>query len=359
MKKLKLNNNKRIFVYKYLKLFFILTINIFNLIVKNKNKKKIGVIGLAHSQNIGNILLKYAISIKLCQLGLEPYIIGKKYKGNDISLLQQTTKVRIINNSFTEIKENEYDILMVNSDQTWRKWDKDFYDVAFLKFANNWNIPKLVYAASLGFDTWEFNKKDENIAKYLLKNFTAISVREINSVKLIKDHLDIKSIFVLDPTFLIDKKYYLNLIKDFKNNDDFINQNFIFVYSVTNSKILKNFLKKISKKYKIYFINTRTKNNIKKFIYGIYHCKAVITDSFHGNIFSIIFNKPFISFVYKTKGKERFNTLKTIFNLHNRIFEYNSIPNIELLERPLNLSKNLLEKLKMKSIEFLKNNLNK
>ncbi len=185
MKIINLKTCKIYYNNKYLKLFFIVIINIFNLIIKKKNKIKIGVISLAHSQNIGNILLKYAIFIKLSQLGFEPYIIGKKSSKHDISLLQQSTNVRIINTNFTEIKENEYDILMVNSDQTWRKWNKDFYDIAFLKFAYNWNIPKIIYGASLGFDTWEFTKKDENIAKYLLKNFTGISVREICSIKLI------------------------------------------------------------------------------------------------------------------------------------------------------------------------------
>ena len=346
-----------ILLNRFLKLIIILILHFFNYYnILYKYRKKIGVIGLDHSNNIGNILLKYAIYIKLIELGFDPYIIGKKIKTHNISLLQQITKVKIINDNFSEIKENEYDILMVNSDQTWRKWDNHFYDVAFLKFAENWNITKIVYGASLGFDTWKLTKIDENFAKHLLKNFTGISTREIGSIKLIKNHLGITSEFVLDPTLLIDKKYYLELIKDFKN-DVIINKSFIFVYSVTNSKILKNYLKIINKKYKIYFININVKDQIKKFIYGIYNCKAVITDSFHGTIFSIIFNKPFISFVYENYGKERFNTLKYVFNLKNRIFGYKYIPNIELLETPLNINKYLIEKLKKRSITFLKRNL--
>ena len=342
---------------RFLKLILFLSFNFIFFNVKHKYKKKIGVIGLAHSHNIGNILLKYAIFIKLTEFGFDPYIIGQRYRTHNISLLLEKTKVKIINNSFSEIKEKEYDILMVNSDQTWRKWDDYFYDIAFLKFAENWNIPKFVYGASLGLDTWEFTKADENISKYLLKNFTGISTREIGSKKLIKKYLGINSEFVLDPTLLIDKKYYLDLIKDFKN-DVIINKTFIFVYTVTNSEKFKNYIKSINTKYNIYFINARVKDQIKKFIYGIYNCKAVITDSFHGTIFSIIFNKPFISFIYKNHGKERFNTLKSIFNLENRIFGSNSIPNIKLLEEPLIINKNIIKKCKKKSIQFLKRNLN-
>jgi hypothetical protein len=123
---------------------------------------------------------------------------------------------------------------MVNSDQTWRKYnEKYFYDIAFLKFAKKWNIPKFVYAASFGMDKWNLNKKDKEIAKFLLKNFTGISVREKGSVKIVENHLGIKPIFVLDPTLLIDRKYYLKLIKNYKN-DILIDDNYIFVYTLTN-----------------------------------------------------------------------------------------------------------------------------
>ena len=183
-------------------------------------------------------------------------------------------------------------------------------------------------------------------------------MREKGSVKLIDTHLGIKPIFVLDPTLLINKKYYLNIIKNFKIDKIFDN-NFIFVYTLTNSKELNIFIKNITEKYnnKIYIIDVNVANQIEKFIYGIYKSKAVITDSFHGAIFSIIFNKPFISFVYEERGIERFNSLKEIFNLQDRIVSYNSSPDYNLLEKPLKINKNLLNYLKKKSIRFLKSNL--
>ena len=100
-----------------------------------------------------------------------------------------------------------------------------------------------------------------------------------------------------------------------------------------------------------------TKNVIEKFIYGISNCKGVITDSYHGALFSIIFKKPFISFLLGNNGIERFNTLKEEFNLSDRIFDLNSNPNINLLEKPLIINKRLLKSLKIKSIKFLKRNL--
>ena len=317
--------------------------------------------------------MKYSIFIKLSNLGFDPYIVGKKALGHNISFILKYTKIKLIENNFTEIKINDYDILMVNSDQTWRRWDSNFYDIAFLKFAEKWNKPKFVYATSLGFDKWKFTKIDENIAKYLIKNFTGISVREKGSVKLIEENLGIKPFFVLDPTLLIwqyfllinlksliNKRYYLNLIKNFKS--DFIHKQFIFVYLLRNSTIISNFIKKSSQKLNnnIFSVNINSKNQIYNFIYGIYHCKAVITDSYHGTIFSIIFQKPFISFSPEINGNERFKTLKEVFGLKERIFDYNytSFPDINLLNEPLNLNITLVNLLKKQSINYLKKNLN-
>ena len=149
----------------------------------------------------------------------------------NISFLRKFTNVRTVKN-FREVKRTDYDILIVNSDQTWRNWDNDFYDIAFLKFAKDWNIKKFVYAASLGFNSWKYTKQDEKTAKLLLNNFTGISVREKGSIKLIKEHLGYEPTFVLDPTLLIDKKYYLKLIKNYKNNEIKSNENYIFIYNV-------------------------------------------------------------------------------------------------------------------------------
>lgn len=316
--------------------------------------------------NIGNNLLKYAISIKLSELGYIPYIIGRKEsKSQNLSLIFKEIKYRLINESFNEIKKDDYDLLMVNSDQTWRNWhnkipskDPYFYDVAFLKFSQKWNLPKFVYGASLGLDYWNFNKHDDVIAKYLIKDFTGISVREKGSIDLIHNHLGIKAEYVLDPTLLINKKNYLNLIKNYKN-DIIVNNNYIVVYTLSNSPYINNFINRIKNayNYKIYFLTLKLKNAIEKFIYGISNCKGVITDSYHGTLFSIIFNKPFISFLLGDNGIERFNTLKEEFNINDRIFNLKSNPNINLLEKPLIINKRVLNSLKKKSIQFLKRNL--
>ena len=262
---------------------------IFYLLFIIKKKKKIGVIGLMHGNNIGNNLLKYAMFILLSKLGFDPCIIGILRKNTSIYFINKTINIRIIKKNFSEININDYDFLMVNSDQTWRKTDIHFYDHAFLKFAKNWNIPKFIYGTSLGFDSWVLTKKDEEIAKECLRNFSDISVREEGSINIIKKHLGIKPKLVLDPTLLIDKKYYINIIKHFKSNIN-VNDNYIFIYLLYGEKNVLDFIKKASYKlgYKINNVTKYSKNYIEKFIYGIINSKSIITDSFHGTIFSII-----------------------------------------------------------------------
>ena len=160
---------------------------------------------------------------------------------------------------------------------------------------------------------------------------------------------------------LINKKYYLKIIKNFKNDELLVN-NVLFIYLLNNKTKINNFIINTSKKlnYKIFFVTINTKNPIENFIYGIYHSKAVITDSYHGTIFSFIFNKPFISFSPENNGFERFNTLKEVFNLEKRIFDCNYISNVDIniLKKPINIYKNpILKSLKKQSLNYLKKKL--
>ncbi len=351
--------NQRINRVIYYFIIFITVIIITFLIIKFKNKKrlKIGVISVRHEINVGNNLLKYAISSILSELGFEPYIIGTHYKNKNISFIKKYTNLIIIKKNFSEIKKNDYDILMVNSDQTWNRFDNHFFDYGFLKFAEHWNIKKFVYGASLGYDYWKYNSKEDNIMKRLLKKFSGISIREKDSVDLIKQHLEITPEVVLDPTLLLDKKYYLKLIKKCRNHKVKKNDNYIFVYTLYNMKNISRFIKKASNELNYKIINYKLNNNlfIEDFIYYISHSKAVITNSFHGTVFSIIFNKPFVSFNYKAKG--RLKSLGNLLGVKNRIISNYENPEISLLVKPLYINYTLLESLKIHSINFIKKNL--
>ena len=325
-----------------------------------KRKRKVGIIGLTHHKNVGNNLLKFAIYIQLKKLGLEPYIIGKHKIDEDIRFLNRTTHPRIIKN-FNEIKKKDYDILMVNSDQTWRKWSSDFYNIAFLKFSRNWDVPKFIYGASTGLDYWPFSKEIDKIAKYLLKNFTGISFREMSTVKYAKEHLGLNSTFVLDPTMLIDKKYYMEIINNYKNNNNLSNlKDYILIYKLDKMRNMESFIKRVQYqlKYKILNIKLNDNDYIEKFLHGIFHSKAVITNSYHATLFAIIFNKPFVVFLNKYRGIERFKTIKEIYGIKDRFINILQKPNLSLLAIPLKINYTSINFYRKISIEYLKKHLN-
>ena len=342
-----------------------LTTNIiWPIISSNSKQKRIGVVSLFNLQNVGNILVKFAMFKKLEELGFNvSMIIPKYYRKIDTSFINRTINKHIImiKESFSELNEKDYDYLIVNSDQTWSFYNKKFfYDIALLKFAQNWKTKKFIYGASMGVYNWFYKKSDEELFKGLLSNFTGISFREKGTVKILEEHLGLKSVFVLDPTLLINKRYYLNAIKGYKsefNSDD----KFIFIYQLDKNPTLEKVIKDSSEKFnlKIYKLKLHNNDYMESFIYGISNCQCVITDSFHGTMFSIIFKKPFISFSNSNRGKARFDSAKEAFNIRNRIIErsgYNDI-NINLLIEPLNINETALNELKAFSIHYLKHNL--
>ena len=153
-----------------------------------------------------------------------------------------------------------------------------------------------------------------------MSNFSGISVREKGSIELIKKHFGINAQLVLDPTFLIDKKYYLNLIKGFKGNLTKDNS-YIFIYNIGNDQNIIKIMKSSSKELNlgIYYFPLNNDSSVFNFIYYIVNSNAVITNSYHGSVFSIIFNKPFLTIYKKNNAGERYNSLGSLFNVSERI----------------------------------------
>ena len=322
--------------------------------------KRIGLIGVDIDQNPGNNLIKYAMYTKLKEYGFDPIIISRIKRNNRIDFLSNRLKLKIIKYSFKELNKEDYDILMVNSDLTWTFSNRAyFYDIAFLQFSENWTTPKFIYGTSMGTMNWFFTNKDETVAKKLLKDFTGISFREIGTAKMAEEHLGINSTFVLDPTFLLEKSYYLELIKNYKRDFDF-SKKYIMIYQLDKNLIIRKLINDAVNKlnFTIYEVSHQDEYYVENFLFAMNISQAVITDSYHGSVFSIIFNKPFISFINYRRGGQRFVSLKDTFNLNDRIIDFkNSRLNINLLTEPLNINQTRLEELKNISFNFLKKNL--
>ena len=136
----------------------------------------------------------------------------------EIQLFVDSKIHRKIISKFSRIKANEFDAIVVGSDQVWRSdyflsWNCQSIENAYLSFAKKWSINRIAYATSFGLDSWGYNEKQTEQCRQLLKKFDAVSVREDSAVKLCKQYFDVDALHVLDPTMLLDANDYIMLFE--------------------------------------------------------------------------------------------------------------------------------------------------
>ena len=125
-----------------------------NIYIISKNKMRVGVTCLQNSVNVGNILVKYAMLKKLEEFGCNvTLLIPDRLLLNRSNFINKTLSSNLYlieNNTFNILNENNFDYLLVNSDQTWAyNRAAYFYDIGFLKFAKDWKVKKFIYGASI------------------------------------------------------------------------------------------------------------------------------------------------------------------------------------------------------------------
>ena len=273
--------------------------------------------------------------------------------------------------AITKEQINKFDIFIVGSDQVFRKRYSPVtaYFLEALKDIND--KIKLAYAASFGTDDLsEWSQDEIEICKTLAPKFKAISVREDSGVEIFKKYFDTKAELVLDPTLLLEKEDYLKTIED---EDSVIQTNVLMCYVLDKTPEKTQIIDRVKYNKGLELLeimpeevfNKNTKDiskciypSVSKWIAGFRDASFVVTDSFHGTVFSIIFNKPFICIANKERGLSRFTSLLKIFGLEDRlIFSLDDFSET-LLGCPDYKEVNAIQKeWRKKSIEFLKNNL--
>jgi hypothetical protein len=261
-----------------------------------------------------------------------------------------------------EFKDYDFESYLVGSDQVWRLGFSPNIKNYFLDFVPS-KKNKISYAASFGVDYWEYSDEMTEQIKTLIDDFNAISVREDSAVKLCKDYLSVDSQHVLDPTMLLNKEDYYKLIENFKKDT---NKKNAVVYILDMNKSKKDILEDVLKSNdfeisRIGKIKNKKYPSIESWIAGIANSDFVVTDSYHGMVFSIIFNKPFVVIGNVGRGLTRFTSLLNLLDINDRMvlnFDDYSNKKNKLFEIPdytiINQTINTLQKL---SINFLTKNL--
>ena len=213
----------------------------------------------------------------------------------------------------------------------WRAIYVPNIDYYFLAFTNGWNLKRYAYAASFGTDEPEYTQQQKQSCSELIKNFDAISVREESAVSVIEswgcDAAHVK--IVLDPTLLLKKEQYLNILDKQKT----MAKGKIFCYVLDKTDRVKDYISRCTNyanKEILQISDIQVGMNIlpsvETWLAYIRDCDLVITDSFHGTVFSIIMNKPFLVVANGSRGIARFADLLHRFGLGNRIVSKKNNP---------------------------------
>lgn len=227
------------------------------------------------------------------------------------------------------IDENEFDLLLVGSDQVWRKEYISDVGRYFLNFGDHVKCKKASYAASFGVDSWVYHPEETDEIKQLIAKFDHVSVREQAGVKLCQEKLNIEAEWVSDPTLLLDKADY----QKFTGATDKESGIFSYVLDLEGfKKEVIDYLAINSGEEILTCYPKRNRldtdgNNIEDYVFPAVEewlkrfneCKLVITDSYHGVIFSNIFNKPYLVFVNEERGASRFESLLSVVDFSDRI----------------------------------------
>lgn len=204
------------------------------------------------------------------------------------------------------------------------------------------------YAASFGDSV--FTDKSYKVLDDRISNFKALGIRENKMIPYLKKHTCIPVQRTIDPTFLLSANEYNEIISAKKENEKYL-----LLYSRRYSPNMEKYAEKLSLEYgwKIIDISLRAINverghqmaydaGIEEFLSLVKHAEFVVTNSFHGMIFSIQFRRPFVIFS-REQCDSKIVELSKLLGVHSRVLstgderlgeiDYDSIHNIIEVER--------------------------
>ena len=344
--------------------------------------KKIGVISLYGMDNYGNKLQNYAVNTVIDRIGGCPvnflykkksytincilrYMLKKKYQKKRFKTIKRfmifkTFDRKNVNEYASKLykKIYKYDFFVCGSDQIWNPcWNLSmiYYFAAFAP-----KEKRIAYAASFGVE----DIPAEQTAEYAdyLNGMEAISVREESGAKIVKELTGRDVPVLIDPTMMLSKSEWqkVSIKPKYKLPDKYILMYFLGDISIEVNTYIEN----VSKQFGMEIICLAQKQTNKywyetgpaEFIWLIEHCALMCTDSFHGSVFSVLMEAPFIVFSRIDSGKAtmgtRIDTLLNTLKIPERRFSYQQGENI--FEKNYGHIRGILETERKIAIEYLK-----
>lgn len=255
---------------------------------------------------------------------------------------------------------SEYDTFITGSDQVWNfAWYNPIY---FLDFASR-GKKKLSYAASVSMDS--LNKYQKKVFKKSLRSYSAVSLREEESIGLIADASPVSPTASVDPTLLLSREDWSALAQMEVEREEYV-----FCYFIGSNAASRSIAKEYAEKHGLKLIGISHYHKYdgfdeelsdagpEEFLSYIRNAKCVFTDSFHAVVFSKIFEKQYFVFNRDGKGSmgSRIRAITSLFETEER-FCYGERENLEYVETLENIDYTRalteFEKQKKASVGFL------
>ena len=291
-----------------------------------------------------------------------PYVSSQmaceKFRRNELNILYNKTL------DILPALNNEFDLFIAGSDQVWSVFESIFNSYYFLDFVTK---KKVSYAPSLGTNI--LSQKNCKQLKELLSDYINISVREKTSADQLSKLLHRKVEWVADPTFLHDRMFWERFIKEIAQRE----KKYLLCYFLENKKWYFSYAKQIAKKLHLEIVLLPNKWDYvssehvvqtgvgpKEFVSLIRHADYVLTDSYHGSIFSLIFQRDF-QYLLRFNNDDpasqniRIQSLFDFLDLNDRIIsaDLKNLPAIRIENYRMVTSK--IEEMRVKSEKYLQN----
>ncbi len=380
----------------------------------NKTDKSVGILDVPWINNFGAVLISYALQHVTMELGYNPEIINyvhikkipikSRIKNKLYSTLRSgirfikkilgtaksnTAPAKKICNAqmpdnfgdfkrkhlryskpFSYITQKDFPIYaryIVGSDVVWKparikSEEKKLY---FLKFAPKQSV-KIAYAASIGTNDKELLKSIKGIFRRNINRYDFISLREKESAEFVSQFTNKNVETVIDPTLLLKRDIYDRLEKEATNK---IKDKYIYLYNLSDNDDIIKFAEQQAEKLSCKIVYYGFKNypgrekylleftrfdGPAEFLNRIKEAEMVITDSFHGTVFSVMFHKSFYTFA-RDNINVRMQNLLNIIDLPDRfIEEYDENQTYPDEKIDFNKVDKVIEAEREKGISFLK-----
>ncbi|EGQ7866054.1 polysaccharide pyruvyl transferase family protein [Vibrio parahaemolyticus] len=238
---------------------------------------------------------------------------GSKFANFKLFLTKDIKTSECRYNNFDDLKNHKYDVLITGSDQIWNPYITGFDESFLLSFDTK--SEKMAYSSSFGVseipDNWKHKVKNS------LSYFSTIGVRENSGKKILDGILPFKDVeSVLDPVFLLPKAFWEKEASHVITPQD----KFLLVYTLeVNDNIIK-YAKDIARDKSLKIVTLHpfkadydfadiclNTAGPKEFLSLILNATFIVTNSFHGTAFSIIFEKEFSCVLHSKTGTRMLN----------------------------------------------------